>query len=106
MQRIINRPLFSGLTAARPYITPRRNLWTTVPVTEDLAKQKVSVLEKKGFILDMDGVIWHANHILPGVIDFIGWLKAENKRFMFLTNASEVSPKQLSRKMKRLTDHD
>ena len=23
--------------------------------------------EKKGFICDMDGVIYHGNHILPGV---------------------------------------
>ena len=27
--------------------------------------------EKKGFICDMDGVIYHGNKILPGVAEFI-----------------------------------
>ena len=30
--------------------------------------------EKKGFICDMDGVIYHGNQILPGVAEFIQWL--------------------------------
>ena len=29
---------------------------------------------KKGFICDMDGVIYHGNQILPGVREFIQWL--------------------------------
>ena len=44
--------------------------------------------EKKGFICDMDGVIYHGNQILPGVADFIKWLHDENKEFLFLTNNS------------------
>ena len=34
---------------------------------------------KKGFICDMDGVIYHGNQILPGVKDFIAWLYREEK---------------------------
>ena len=30
---------------------------------------------KKGFICDMDGVIYHGNKILPGVVEFIQWLQ-------------------------------
>ena len=33
--------------------------------------------EKKGFICDMDGVIYHGNQILPGVPEFIQWLHDE-----------------------------
>ena len=40
---------------------------------------------KKGFICDMDGVIYHGNQILPGVPEFIDWLHRENKQFLFLT---------------------
>ena len=29
----------------------------------------------KGFICDMDGVIYHGNQILPGVREFIQWLQ-------------------------------
>ncbi len=58
--------------------------------------------EKKGFICDMDGVIYHGNQLLPGVKEFVAWLKSENKRFLFLTNSSERSPKDLQQKMARL----
>ena len=32
------------------------------------------ILNKKGFICDMDGVIYHGNEILDGVKDFVNWL--------------------------------
>ena len=58
--------------------------------------------EKKGFICDMDGVIYHGNRLLPGVTDFVAWLQRENKSFLFLTNSSERSPKELQQKLKRM----
>ena len=57
---------------------------------------------KKGFICDMDGVIYHGNKILPGVVEFIQWLQAENKRFLFLTNNSGYTPKELHQKLARM----
>ena len=57
---------------------------------------------KKGFISDMDGVIYHGNKILEGVHDFIEWLKNNDKHFLFFTNRSERSPLELSQKLKRL----
>ena len=52
----------------------------------------MEVLHKKeGFICDMDGVIYHGNNILPGVKDFVEWLKAEDKKFLFLTNSHAFS---------------
>ena len=32
------------------------------------------IREKKGYICDMDGVIYHGNRILPGVVEFVNWL--------------------------------
>ena len=57
---------------------------------------------KKGFICDMDGVIYHGNNLLPGVREFVNWLYEEKKCFLFLTNASERSPKELQQKLLRL----
>ena len=37
---------------------------------------------KKGFICDMDGVIYHGDRLLPGVPEFVGWLQREKKRFI------------------------
>lgn len=38
--------------------------------------------EKKRFICDMDGVIYHGNQILPGVPEFIQWLHDEKKPYI------------------------
>lgn len=57
---------------------------------------------KKGFICDMDGVIYHGNILLDGVKEFVDWLKRENKQFLFLTNASHRSPKELQLKLLRM----
>jgi NagD protein len=57
---------------------------------------------KAGFIIDMDGVIYHGNKILNRVPEFIDWLKIENKNFLFLTNSSERSPRELREKLLRL----
>jgi NagD protein len=58
---------------------------------------------KKAFICDMDGVIYHGNQLLPGVSKFLDWLRKEHKKFLFLTNSSERSPRELREKMLRLT---
>ena len=61
-----------------------------------------SLRAKKGFICDMDGVIYHGNQLLPGVKEFVDWLYKEDKKFLFLTNASSRSPKELQKKLARL----
>ena len=57
---------------------------------------------KKGFICDMDGVIYHGNKLLPGVREFVDWLYNEDKHFLFLTNSSDRSPKELQQKLWRM----
>jgi len=57
---------------------------------------------KKAIISDMDGVIYHGNKLLPGVLEFVEWLKKENKQFLFLTNSSERTPTELKEKLNRL----
>ena len=57
---------------------------------------------KKGFICDMDGVIYHGNRILDGVADFVNWMIKENKKFVFLTNSPERTPHELSMKLERM----
>lgn len=65
-------------------------------------KKLKSIREKSGFICDMDGVIYHGNVLLPGVDRFINWLHRENKKYLFLTNSSERSPRELKQKLSRL----
>lgn len=57
---------------------------------------------KSGFIIDMDGVIYHGNKLLPGIPEFLKWLESSGKKFLFLTNSSERSPRELHEKLLRL----
>ena len=57
---------------------------------------------KKGFICDMDGVIYHGNVLLPGVKEFVEWLQREDKEYLFLTNASGKTPLELQMKLSRM----
>src|SRR4030042_3150416 len=60
------------------------------------------IKDKAGFIIDMDGVIYHGNKLLPGVSEFLTWMENSGKKYLFLTNASERTPKELHEKLKRL----
>ena len=60
------------------------------------------VLNKKGFICDMDGVIYHGNKILEGVKEFVNWMIENDKKFVFLTNSPEKTPHELSMKLQRM----
>ena len=40
------------------------------------------IRSKKGFISDMDGVLYHGNNLLPGVVDFVNWLQENEKEFI------------------------
>ena len=64
-----------------------------------------AIRNKDNFICDMDGVIYHGNRLIPGVKEFIEWLENNNKNFLFLTNGSGRSPRELAQKLERMGLH-
>ena len=68
----------------------------------NMEKSIESIRNKEGFISDMDGVIYHGNMLLPGVVDFLNWLEEAGKKYLFLTNSPERTPKELHEKLERL----
>ena len=60
------------------------------------------IRSKRAFICDMDGVIYHGNRIIPGVQEFVNFLIESDKKFLFLTNSSERSPRELAQKLARM----
>ncbi|HOB08162.1 MAG: HAD-IIA family hydrolase [Limnochordia bacterium] len=60
------------------------------------------IRRKAGYIIDMDGVLYHGNYLLPGASEFVEWLNRENKKYLFLTNSSERSPRELQLKLARM----
>lgn len=63
---------------------------------------KIDFNKKKGFICDMDGVLYHGNRGLPGAVEFIQWLQREKKEYLFLTNNSGMTPRELGQKLERM----
>ena len=60
------------------------------------------IRKKQGFICDMDGVIYHGNKLIPHVKEFISWLEKNDKNYLFLTNGSGRSPRELAQKLARM----
>ena len=59
-------------------------------------------LKARHFLIDMDGVIYRGNKIIPGADRFIARLKELKRKFLFLTNASSRTPEELQAKLSRL----
>ena len=50
----------------------------------------------------MDGGIYHGNRLLPGAKEFVDWLQREEKEYLFLTNNSGMTQKELQQKLLRM----
>lgn len=57
---------------------------------------------KRGFLIDMDGVMYRGKELLPGAAEFVETMRRAAIPFLFLTNNSAPTPEDLSVKMKRL----
>jgi NagD protein len=56
----------------------------------------------KNFIMDMDGVIYSGRRLIDGARDFIDKLRENGNKFLFLTNNSRQTPRDLSTKLEQL----
>ncbi len=56
----------------------------------------------KNLIIDMDGVLWHGEAPLPGLIDFFEFLRSRQIRFVLATNNASQTPEQYVAKLARL----
>src|SRR6476620_4454167 len=55
-----------------------------------------------GYLIDMDGVVYRENHLIPGATQFIRRLQDENIPFLFLTNNSQRTRRDVATKLRRL----
>jgi NagD protein len=61
---------------------------------------------KRGYLLDMDGVIYRENHLIPGAAELVESLIASGTPFLFLTNNSAPTPEDLSVRLRHLGIED
>lgn len=56
----------------------------------------------QGFLIDMDGVIYGGDIMIPGADEFVARLLREKIPFTFMTNNSQRTPLEVVRKLKKL----
>ena len=54
------------------------------------------------YLIDLDGVVYRGETLLPGAKEFIAWLDNTHKKYLFLTNNSFASEVQVIAKLARL----
>lgn len=57
---------------------------------------------KTGYLIDMDGVIYRENRLIPGAADFVRALQTAGTPFLFLTNNSAPTPEDLAVRLRHL----
>lgn len=60
---------------------------------------------KTGYLIDMDGVIYRENQLIPGAVEFVQALNGTGTPFLFLTNNSAPTPEDLAVRLKHLGVH-
>jgi NagD protein len=58
-----------------------------------------------GYLIDMDGVLYRGSHLIPGADRFIHELREANIPFLFLTNNSQRTRRDMVTKLERLGIH-
>src|SRR5438132_639279 len=55
-----------------------------------------------GYLIDMDGVIYRGHELIPGADRFIQQLRADDVPFLFLTNNSQRTRRDVATRLQRL----
>jgi len=53
-----------------------------------------------GFLVDLDGVVWEGRELLPGAVDALQKLLADDKEIVFVTNNSVRSPRAYAARLR------
>ena len=56
----------------------------------------------RALIIDMDGVLWHGTHPIPGLTDFFQTLNDLQIRFILATNNASLTPEQYVTKLAQM----
>lgn len=57
---------------------------------------------KHGFLIDMDGVIYRGSEMIPGAVEFVDTLLKRDMPFLFLTNNSQRTRRDIVTKLRRM----
>jgi HAD superfamily hydrolase (TIGR01457 family) len=61
-----------------------------------------SIADLTTYLIDLDGVVYRGEELIPGAQTFVQWLNERQKKYLFLTNNSFASESQVVDKLQRL----
>ncbi len=56
----------------------------------------------KGYFIDIDGTMYKGSEIIEGAIEFMEYLNANNKDYLFVTNNSSKTPAEVAEKLNNM----
>jgi HAD superfamily hydrolase (TIGR01450 family) len=56
----------------------------------------------RAYLLDLDGVVYRGELVLPGARDLVEWLDASGRQVLYLSNNSIATPQEVEAKLDRL----
>ncbi len=56
----------------------------------------------RGVLIDLDGVIWQGDEVVPGAPEAVEWLRSRNLPFLFVTNTTSRPRRMIAEKLGRL----
>jgi len=54
------------------------------------------------YLLDLDGVVYRGNDLLPGARELVEWIDATGRKALYLSNNSFATPEEVAAKLARL----
>lgn len=62
----------------------------------------VGMKDFRAYLLDLDGVIYRGDVVLPGARELVEWIDATGRKALYLSNNSIATPAEVGAKLKRL----
>jgi HAD superfamily hydrolase (TIGR01450 family) len=56
----------------------------------------------RAYLLDLDGVVYRGERVLPGARELVEWLDATGRQVLYLSNNSIATPQEVETKLERL----
>jgi HAD superfamily hydrolase (TIGR01450 family) len=64
--------------------------------------QPISPAQFTTYLLDLDGVVYRGNQLLPGAAEFVAWADANDRKVVFVSNNSFATVAEVTAKLARL----
>ncbi len=80
------------------FVMPKPNKYNRDRLSEGRDNMKTY----KGYLLDLDGTIYHGNRVIPEAITFITYLQETKTPYLYVTNNSSTTPEKVAERLSNM----